>query len=92
VTAEDLFTRLTPLVMPAIEYGFRRRDLCVLAAHAVIDVAEYFGIMAQPLPVKTVLLNAAFAAHVKRGEIDVRGTVYQLSGFDIFCEHTLASI
>jgi hypothetical protein len=63
----DLFEILTPLVAPALEAQWGRRDLCVLATRVVIDVAAFFGIEAKPLPVQVILYNAPFARRVASG-------------------------
>lgn len=68
----ELFSRLAPLVAPALEERFGRRDLCVLATRVVMDVAAYFGLDVRPLPVSAVVYNAAFAVHVDEGDLDVR--------------------
>jgi hypothetical protein len=67
VTARELFELLAPLVAPAVEEVFHRRDLCVLTTRIAIDVASYFDIHVEPLPVKVILYNAAFARHVEAG-------------------------
>ena len=72
MTPDELFHRLAPLVAPRIEEQFGRRDLCIFATRIVIDVGAYFRIEVEPLPVQTILCNAAFAKHVDEGDIDVR--------------------
>lgn len=72
MNVELLFERLGPRVAPALEDVFGKRDVCILATRVVIDVAAYFGIKVLPLPVQAVVYNAAFAAHVDEGDIDVR--------------------
>jgi len=64
MTAEELFSRLAPVLAPMLEARWNRRDLCVLSTRIVIDVAEYFGIEVTPVPVQTVAYNAPFAKHV----------------------------
>lgn len=70
MTAEKLFEHLGPLVAPALEQLFNRRDLCIVATAVAIDVAEYFGITARPLPVRTVAYNALFAERYDAGRTD----------------------
>jgi len=72
MTAAELFRRLAPLVGPALEAGFKRRDLCVFATRIAIDVGQYFGVEVEPVATRVMLYNRAFAAHVDRGEIDVK--------------------
>jgi hypothetical protein len=64
MTARELFDALAPLVAPAVQEVFNRRDLCIFATRVAIEVSAYFGILAEPLPVKVILYNATFAAHV----------------------------
>lgn len=70
MTAAELFERLSPLVAPALEDIYDRRDLCILATRCVLDVCEYFGVAASPLAVRAILYNAAFAARIERGEAE----------------------
>jgi hypothetical protein len=62
---------MEPLVAPALEEAFHRRDLCILATRVAIETAKYFGIDAHALPVKTMLYNKPFAEHVANGFTDV---------------------
>jgi hypothetical protein len=71
MTAHDLFRALGPLVAPALEQIFDRRDLCILATRVAIETARYFGIQAVPLPVKLIAYNADFARHVAAKFADV---------------------
>jgi len=64
MTALELFEALDPLVAPAIEATFDRRDLCILAARVVLDVAAYFDIKARPVPVRVIVYNRAFASRI----------------------------
>lgn len=69
--AQELFEGLAPLLAPALEAEFRRRDLCILATRIALDVAAYFGVRAEPVSTRAVVYNAAFAAHIERGFEDV---------------------
>lgn len=71
MTPRELFEAMGPLVSPALERVMHRRDLCILATRVAIDVAEYFGIKAEPMPVKVMVYNAAFAKHVAAKFTDV---------------------
>jgi hypothetical protein len=71
MTARSLFESMRPLVAPALEQVFERRDLCILATRVALDVAEYFGIKAAAVPVQAILYNEAFAKHVANGFTDV---------------------
>jgi hypothetical protein len=59
-----LFEAMGPIVAPTLEQYFGRRDLCILAARVAIDVAAYFGVHAEPMPVQVTLYNESFARHV----------------------------
>jgi hypothetical protein len=73
MTALELFTHLAPLVAPALEEKFHRRDLCVLATRVVIDVAAYFGVVVEPLPCRAMIYNKQWRAHMNSDEeIDVK--------------------
>ena len=64
MTAPELFEALAPLVAPACEEEFVRRDPCVFATRVAVEVAHCYGIEeAGPLPVK-VPYNAPFAHHL----------------------------
>jgi hypothetical protein len=71
MTALELFQSLAPILAPTLEREFERRDLCILSTRIAIDIADYFGIKAQPVPVRVVIYNKQFAAHVLRGELNV---------------------
>jgi hypothetical protein len=71
----QLFEAMAPVVSQAIEGEYDgRRDLCIFATRIAIEVSAYFGILARPQPVRVVLYNAAFAAHIENEftEVDVR--------------------
>lgn len=70
-TALVLFRKLGPLIAPSLEQAFGRRDLCIVATRIAIEVAAYYGVAAQPMAVRTVLYNKAFAAHVANNFADV---------------------
>ena len=59
-----LFEQMAPLVAPALEAAYGRRDLCILASRVVIEAAAYFSVEAEPLAVKAIIYNQAFARHV----------------------------
>jgi hypothetical protein len=67
VTARELFESLAPLLAPALEQVFGRRDLCILSTRVAIETAKYFGIRATPVAVKAMLYNDAFAQRVESG-------------------------
>lgn len=67
MNARELFEALAPLVAPALEKVFRRRDFCVIATRVVIDVAEYYGIEVRPLSVRAIVYNAQFAKRLESG-------------------------
>jgi hypothetical protein len=60
MTGQELFRRLAPVLAPALEKIFERRDLCVLTTRIVMDVAEYFGIAVWPLSVRAVVYNRTY--------------------------------
>jgi hypothetical protein len=67
VTAPELFEQLAPLVAPALEQAFHRRDCCILTARVAIEVSAYFGLLAEAVPVKAILYNEPFAQRVANG-------------------------
>lgn len=67
MTPRALFGAMGPLLAPALENAFERRDLCILATGVAIDVAQYFGVEACPLPVRLIAYNAPYARHVEDG-------------------------
>ncbi|HEY1897043.1 MAG TPA: hypothetical protein VGG62_12250 [Terracidiphilus sp.] len=67
MTARELFTAIAPLVSPALEEIWHRRDLCILATRVAIETAAHFGIKATPMPVRVMAYNARFAQHVEEG-------------------------
>jgi hypothetical protein len=71
MTANELFERLAPLMDPTIREHFGRHDACIFTTRVVIEVARYFGIAVTPLPVRAVIYNAPFAAHVEKRFLDV---------------------
>jgi hypothetical protein len=70
VNARELFEQLAPLVAPALEQAFDRRDLCILAARVAIETAAYFGIEATPVAVKVMAYNDSFARHLADKDVD----------------------
>jgi hypothetical protein len=71
MTPVELFTRLADAKLPElVEAEFRRRDLCIFSTRLVMQVAEYFGVTVEPMPVRAVAYNAAFAKHVADGTCD----------------------
>lgn len=65
MTGRELFRSLSDHVAPVIEQEFHRRDLCILTARVVIDVAHYFGIACAPLPVRVLVANRQYAERMK---------------------------
>jgi hypothetical protein len=72
MTALNLFTAAAELIPAAIDEEFGKQDACILATRLAIEVAAAFRIEAHPLPVRVMLLNRTFAAHVKDGDGDVK--------------------
>jgi len=66
-TARNVFDAMAPYIGPFIEYEYGQRDLCILATKVAIEVAAYFGVKATPVPVQTLVYNAAFARHAADG-------------------------
>ena len=64
MTTRELFDAMTPLVAPALEKGWGRRDLCIFATRVAIEAAAYFGVRAEPVAVRVTAYNAPFAKHV----------------------------
>jgi hypothetical protein len=47
-----------------VEGKFQRRDLCIFSTRIALDVGAYFGLKIEPLPVRLLVLNAAFVSHL----------------------------
>ena len=67
MNARELFEFLAPLVQPAVDQLFGRRDLCIFTARLTLDVCAYFDIEALPMPVRVMVYNWQFAKHVEAG-------------------------
>jgi hypothetical protein len=72
VNTLDLFKALSVLIPAGIQAEFGRYDCCILSTRVAIEIAAYFGVHVRPMPVRVVLLNAAFAKHLDEGDGDVR--------------------
>jgi hypothetical protein len=71
VTAREVFDGMAPLIAPVLEASWGRRDLCILSTRVAIETARYFGVEAEPVAVRVVAYNAAFARHVAVNFADV---------------------
>jgi hypothetical protein len=68
VTGIELFCELAELIPVAIEREYPGVPCCILATRIAIEVANYFGIEAEPVSCQLILYNEAFRQHLNRGE------------------------
>ena len=71
MNASELFAWLSGRISAAVEAEFGRYDCCILTTRLAIEIAAHFGLHVRPMPVKVVLINAAFAKHVDEGDYNV---------------------
>ena len=68
MTGSELFERLADAGLPALlRDRFENPNVCIVTTRIVLDVAEYFGVAVEPITVRAVAYNAAFAKHVDEG-------------------------
>ena len=80
MTAAEIFAVCKPLLAPMLEKQFGRRDLCIVSTRVVIEVAAYFGIKLEPLPVQAVFYNAKYKEEYVIGKVPAE-EVFQNGGW-----------
>jgi hypothetical protein len=68
MTGAELFEALAPLLAPMVEEKLERRDFCIFATKIALDVGRFFGVVVRAQPVRAILYNRQFAAHLDAGE------------------------
>ena len=64
---EKIIDKLLDIARPEILKEFSV-DSCIISTAIGIEVLSRFGVIAEPLPVRTVVFNKPFADRIKRGE------------------------